>query len=460
MASELPFAETKSATINRPRKERNPLSHTLQRIDAKLLIPGTGEPLRDASLIIKNGMIDWIGSAGDAPAVGPDAQRFSVPVLMPGMWDCHTHLTGLPDPPLAGAMRVPVPVAVARAVGDAERALDAGFTSVREVGGYGVYLARVIEEGAIRGPHVYAAGDLISQTGGHADLHSYSLGCVADYAARDGWLHTCDGEAECLRAVRLQLRRGAKLIKVCASGGVLTEYDDPQHQQFTDRELRVIVEEAARADRIVAAHCHGKAGIMAALRAGVRTIEHGTYLDEESAAAMKDAGAILVTTRFVKVRMSELAQHNGLPDYAYRKLVATADRHREAVELAIRAGVTIAAGTDTLTTGADSALRWGLHGLEPVLLVEAGMSPLAAIEAATATAPLTLGPQAPRAGRLEAGWEADLCALARDPLADINVLAQPAHITHVWKSGRLEKQPSTILPLGREAAKGEQEGVS
>lgn len=424
------------------------MSESRLRIDARLLIPGRGEPLRDASLIVTGDKIDWAGPAKDAPAVGEDVERFSVPVLMPGMWDCHTHFTGMPAPALDNAIHVPVAVAAARSVGDAGLALDAGFTSVREVGGYGVYLSRVVEEGAVRGPHVYAAGDLISQTGGHADLHSCSVGCVADFAARDGWLHTCDGVAECLRAVRLQLRRNAKLIKVCASGGVLTEYDHPKHQQFTDRELETIVEEAARAERIVAAHCHGKAGIMAALRTGVRTIEHGTWLDEEAAEAMKEAGAILVTTRSVKVRMSEYGRSKGLPDYVWNKLVATADRHREAVALAIRAGVTIAAGTDTLTSGTDTALSWGRHGLEPVLLVEAGMTPLQAIEATTAAAPQTLGPQAPRAGRLEAGWDADLCALASDPVEDINVLAEPANITHVWKGGRLEKQP----PAGQERA--------
>jgi len=417
------------------------MSEALQRIDAGLLIPGSGEPLEKATLIAKGGRIDWIGPTAEAPAVGSDARTFSVPVLMPGMWDCHVHLTGLRGTNLDQAMQVPVPIAVARVVGDAERALEAGFTSVREVGGYGVYLSRVIEEGQARGPSIYAAGDLISQTGGHADLHSYSLGCVADYAARDGWLHTCDGEAECLRAVRLQLRRGAKLIKICASGGVLTEFDDPMHQQFTDHELKTIVEEAARADRIVAAHCHGKAGIMAALKAGVRTIEHGTYLDEEAAQAMKDSGAILVATRFVKVRMHEYGQRTGMADYAWKKLLATADIHRQAIELAIRSGVTVACGTDTLTSGPDSALAWGLHGLEPVLLVKAGMTPLQAIEAATATGPLTLGPQAPKAGRLETGWDADLCALARNPLDDIGVLAETSNITHVWKHGRLEKQP-------------------
>jgi imidazolonepropionase-like amidohydrolase len=231
------------------------------------------------------------------------------------------------------------------------------------------------------------------------------------------------------------------LIKICASGGVLTAYDDPMHQQFTDGELRVIVEEAARAERIVAAHCHGKAGIMAALRAGVRTIEHGTYLDDEAADAMKDAGAILVTTRFVKVRMLEHGRRTGLPDYAYEKLVDTADVHRGAVELAIRRGVTIAAGTDTITTGADSALPWGHHALELRFLVEAGMTPLAAIEAATATAPRTLGPQAPKAGQLREGWDADVIAVAKNPAEDIDVLTDPANVTHVWKHGRLEKSP-------------------
>jgi imidazolonepropionase-like amidohydrolase len=333
-------------------------------------------------------------------------------------------------------------VAVARAVGDAARALDAGFTSVREVGGYGVHIARVIDEGGARGPTIYAAGDLISQTGGHADLHTYSTGCMADLGWREGWLRTCDGEAECLKAVRLQLRRNARLIKICASGGVLTEYDHPMHQQFSDHELRTIVEEAARAERVVAAHCHGKAGIMAALRAGVRTIEHGTYLDDEACEAMIEAGAILVTTRFVKVRMLEHGRRTGIPDYAWRKLVDTAEVHRGAVELAIRRGVTVAAGTDSLTSGPDTALAWGLHGLELGFLVDAGLTPLQAIEAATATAPRTLGPQAPRAGRLEAGWDADVIAVDADPLADIALLADPARVTHVWKRGVLEKRPA------------------
>jgi len=411
---------------------------TSYRVECDTLIPGRGAPVRDACVITRGRRIDWVGPTAQAPKTEA-AVTLRVPVLMPGLWDCHVHLTGLRRTSLDDVMRGPVPVGAARAVRDAARALEAGITSVREVGGYGIHVARVIDEGTVPGPHIYAAGDLISQTGGHADLHTYDVGCMADLSERGGWLHTCDGEAECLRAVRLQLRRGAKLIKICASGGVLTELDDPMHQQFSDHELRVIVEEAARAERVVAAHCHGKAGIMAALKAGCRTIEHGTYLDDEACAAMKAAGALLVTTRFVKVRMLEHGARTGLPEYAQKKLHDTADDQRRAVELAIRSGVKIAAGTDSLTCGADTALPWGLHGLELGYLVDAGMTPLQAIEAATATAPETLGPQAPRAGQVLAGWDADLVAVARNPLDDIGVLADASAITHVWKDGALAK---------------------
>ncbi|MCA9609979.1 MAG: amidohydrolase family protein [Myxococcales bacterium] len=411
------------------------------RIEAEQLVAGRGAPLRDACVILDGGAVAYAGPRDGAPATGPDTAVHRVHTVLPGLWDCHVHLTGLRTASLDDAMRVPVPVGAARSVIDAQVALRAGFTSVREVGGYGVHVARVIEEGTAPGPTVYAAGDLISPTGGHADLHTYSLGCVSDFADHGGWLRTCDGEAECLRAVRLQLRRNAKLVKICASGGVMTEYDDPMHQQFTDHELRTIVEEAARAERVVAAHCHGKVGIMAALRAGARTIEHGTYLDAEAADVMKEVGAVLVTTRLVTERMLAFGQANGMPEYSWNKLVTMGERHREAVALAIRSGVTIAAGTDSITTGEHTALAWGRHGRELELLVEAGMTPLAAIEAATANGPLTVGPQARKVGQLQVGWDADVIGVIADPLADVGVLADPAKITHVWRRGRLEKSP-------------------
>lgn len=418
------------------------MTESITRIDADLLVPGRGDPVRDSTVILEGRRISWVGPTADAPTTGEDVVRHRVPVVMPGMWDCHVHLTGLVRTSLDDVMRVPPPVAAARCVRDAEQALDAGFTSVRELGGYGVWIGRVIDEGNARGPKVYAAGDLISPTGGHADLHGYSTGCMADLVHRGGWLHTCDGEAECLRAVRTQLRRGAKVIKICASGGVLTEFDDPMHQQFSDHELRTIVEEAARAERVVAAHCHGKAGILAALRAGAHTIEHGTYLDDEGADAMLEAGAMLVTTRFVKVRMTEFGKATGLPQYAYDKLMETAEIHRNAVSLAIRRGVPIAVGTDSITTGPESALPWGRHALELGHLVDCGMTPLQAIESATALGPATLGPQGPLSGQLVAGYESDVIALDTDPTADVSVLADVDRITHVWKQGELVKSAS------------------
>ncbi len=240
-----------------------------------------------------------------------------------------------------------------------------------------------------------------------------------------------------MRAVREQLRRNAKVIKVCASGGVMSEVDDPIHQQFTVRELKAIVEVAGMAERVVAAHCHGKPGIMAALEAGVRTIEHGTYLDDEACDAMRETGTIVVPTRTIVEDI--LANISAVPDYAAAKLTALAQTHADAVSRAIERGVTIAAGTDIGITGPDRPNAWGSNGAEVVHLVKLGMSPLQAIEAATATGPLTLGPQAPKSGRLEAGFDADVLTVGADPLADISVLAIPEHITGVWRAGRQVK---------------------
>jgi imidazolonepropionase-like amidohydrolase len=315
-------------------------------------------------------------------------------------------------------------------------ALQAGFTSVREVGGLGLYLARAIADGHVQGPNVYAAGSILSTTGGHGDIHSIPEEWMKD-GTRIEDLQLCDGPDGVRQAVRRQLRKGAKVIKVCASGGVLSKYDDPEHQQFTHDELTAIVDEAAMAERVVAAHCHGKAGIMAAVRAGVKTIEHGTYLDAEAARAMADAGAILVATRFVGAELLSQPPERGLADFARRKLTETFRRGREAVAAALDAGVTIAAGTDILT----SDDQWGRNGRELSLLVECGMSPDQAIVAATSVGPLTVGAQAQGSGTIEAGEPADLIAVVADPRQDIGLLGDSTNVTHVWKGGSLVKGP-------------------
>ncbi|MGE5827963.1 MAG: amidohydrolase family protein, partial [Micromonosporaceae bacterium] len=198
-------------------------------------------------------------------------------------------------------------------------------------------------------------------------------------------------------------------------------------------ELQAVVEVAGMADRVVAAHCHGKPGIMAALTAGVRTIEHGTYLDEEACDAMRETGAILVPTRTI---VHDILATRAVPEYAMVKLEAIADQHAAAIALAHERRVTIASGSDIALTGRELPASWGHNGAELARLAECGLSPLAAIEAATATGPETLGPQAPRSGQLRAGYDADVIIVDGDPLADLAVLADPDRITGVWRAGR------------------------
>jgi imidazolonepropionase-like amidohydrolase len=230
------------------------------------------------------------------------------------------------------------------------------------------------------------------------------------------------------------LRLGAKVIKVHASGGVMSELDDPVLPQFSAQELEAIVDEATRMERLVAAHCHGKRGIMAALDAGVRTIEHGTYLDEEAADAMIEAEAILVPTRWILRYLMSEGEKKGMPEYARVKGEIASSRHADAIALAVDKGVKIALGTDIWATG-----LWGKNAEELALMVEVGMTPLQAIESATANGPDTLGPQAPKSGQLLEGYDADVICVAGDPSVDVTVLADLDNVTRVFKGGALVK---------------------
>lgn len=408
------------------------------RIEGDVLVPGRGEPITNGCVVVEDESIVYAGTIEGAPKA---PKSVSVPAVMPGMWDVHGHFFGLRTGNAEEFLRTPLAVLAARIAADAQKGIEAGFTSVREPGGLGVHLARATAEGTVVGPHIYAAGAALSQTGGHGDIHAYPLDFMEHAIAHQEVSRLCDGVPEVLKGVREQLRKGAKLIKVLASGGIMSELDNPVHQQFTDEELAAIVKEAGRQERIVAAHCHGKAGIVAALKAGCRTIEHGSYLDDESAEMMIEREAVLVPTRFVLVRAMKLAKEAGVPDYARQKLAAMLDRHEESLHLAVRKGVRIALGTDIINTWTGSPAPWGMNAMELVHLAGAGMSPLRAIEAATANGPLTLGPQAPRSGQLRQGWGADVLAVAKNPLADLASLAEPGNITHVWKSGVLVKRP-------------------
>lgn len=401
------------------------------RIEADLLIPGRGEPVEDATVILEGAGIAYAGPSSSAPAT-PGVDVVEVPTVMPGLWECHGHFFGIPQADLILFATEPEARNAARTVGDMGKTLDGGVTSVREVGGYGLLIEPAIEAGAVRGPTIYGAGTVLSTTGGHGDIHSLPL----DWIRHDPLSGICDGVPECLRAVRMNLRMNAKVIKVCASGGVMSEIDHPVHQQFSDEELRAIVDEAGRAERVVAAHCHGKPGIMAALHAGAKTIEHGSFLDEEAAELMVEKDAVLVPTRWVVDQL--ITMEDTVPPYVYRKLLLVADAHAQAMKIAVAAGVTIAMGTDMFFTGQG----YGSNSAEIKLLVDAGLSPLEAIEAATVNGPLTLGPQAPESGQLREGFDADVIAIDFNPLDDVALWGNAERVTHVWKRGVIEKAPT------------------
>ena len=267
---------------------------------ADILIPGRGKPQENAALVHREGRIIWVGSQSDVPPIYNELRPVQVPVLLPGLWDAHVHFFGSRSfhfTEFYNELRV---LAGARIARDLAEVLNAGFTSVRELGGYGITVAKAIEEGYLTGPSIHAAGSIISMTGGHGDGHVIPLGAYEEACSHNGLcFEICDGVESCIRAVRIQLRQGAKVIKICTSGGVASHIDHPKHQEFSDDEIKAMVEEAHRADRIVAAHCHGTAGILAALCAGVKTIEHGSFLTDEAIELMKQQNAILVAMRTI-----------------------------------------------------------------------------------------------------------------------------------------------------------------
>ena len=421
-------------------------------VESDLLVPGRGDPIRNGSIVVEGSKIKKVGTTDDLAQEFSHLPKYKVKILMPGMWDCHIHFIGVQKVAWDAILESTLKPALvgARSAPDLIRLLDAGFTSVREMAGYGIDLDQAIEEGSLVGPKIYSSHAIISPTGGHADLHPIPKPWVDDLCHHGSPFVTADGVADCLKAVRMQLRVGARVIKICASGGVGSELDNPIDQQFSDEEIKAMVDEAARAERIIGAHCHGLAGIKAALNAGVKTIEHGSYLDEQTAELMIEKDAILVATRLIVA--NGLHSKEYFSPLGWQKLQATATAQWNAMQIAIKKGVRCAIGTDsagTLVPGnpLSSLVRQGLNAKELYYHVKAGMSPLQAIEAATANGPLTLGPQAPKSGQLKEGYDADFIGVSENPLDDIRVLIGPENISHVWRQGKCYKSPGKPVCL-------------
>jgi imidazolonepropionase-like amidohydrolase len=285
------------------------------------------------------------------------------------------------------------------------------------------------------GPNVYSSLTVISCTGGHGDLHDLPLCAVTHNVQHIGSI--CDGADGCRLTVRNMVRQGARCIKVCTSGGVLSLNDDPEDRQFSDAELAAIVDEASMTGLTVAAHAIGKSGILAALRAGIRSIEHGCYIDDEVAEEMKKVGAVLVATR--QIQEGIYADDSEFAPIIRKKIEKIVPLTRENYRMAVSRGVKIALGTDTYSSDVAHRVSHGRNGMELVYAANAGLTPLQVIEACTATPPEVLGKKAPKTGQLKPGYDADVLGVVGSPLEEISILADPDNITHVWKGGKCYK---------------------
>lgn len=386
------------------------------------VVDGTGTQPAVADVLVEDGKIIEVGSGLDADE-GVDLDGHW---LLPGLIDCHVHAT-ISTISLMRLAQEPFSLQFYEAARNLEATLRAGFTSVRDAGGADLGIKTAVERGLITGPRMKIAVTILSQTGGHGDgwfpcARSFPL--LVPHPGRPH--NVCDGPADVLRATRTVLRAGADVVKICTSGGVLSERDDPRSSQFLPEEIEVIVAEAAAHRVTVMAHAQGTDGIKNAVRAGVSSIEHGIYLDDEAIGMMLEAGTFLVPTLVAAVGVLEAPE--GVSEASLRKARDVVEEHRHSIARAVDAGVRIAMGTDS------GVVPHGRNARELEAMVGVGMSPSAAIEAATRVAAENLGVIDQR-GTIEPGKDADLLAVSADPIADISVLADPAKLASVWLGG-------------------------
>jgi imidazolonepropionase-like amidohydrolase len=416
-------------------------------IRAARVIDGTGAaPILNGVVVITDDKIVAVGAQGSVtiPA-GARTIDLGDATLLPGFIDAHTHIIGRElNDPLAEASAVKDYASVGAIVGvaNAQKTLLAGFTSIRNVGAPNfddMALRKVIGEGAVIGPRMQNAGHAIGITGGHCDENGYKPGLM------DGNPQTgvADGPDQIRAAVRYQAKYGADVIKTCATGGVLSEGDAVGVPQYTYEELKALVDEATKLERKVAAHAHGAEGIKIAVRAGVASIEHGSFLDEEGAKMMAQRGTYLVPTLSAGEAVEKAAKAGVLKGLRAEKALAAAAAMRNGVKIAVRDGVPIALGTDA---GVGSH---GTNGHEFSLMVDwAGMTPMQSIIAGTLSAAKLLGWEK-RVGSLTVGKLADVVAVPGDPLRDIHVMEKP---TFVMKNGFVYKNSSNCVGAASAAA--------
>jgi imidazolonepropionase-like amidohydrolase len=384
-----------------------------------LIDGGGGKPRRNVDVLVRDGRIEQVGPGLAAPA-GATTLDLSAQTVLPGLIDCHTHLTFevSAHSAIRGVTDTPADQAIEAAI-FARRTLEAGFTTVRNVGAGGfvdVALKRAIDRGLIRGPRMIVSTNSFSIVGGHGDANGYAPGILEDHLDYTQGLPT--GPDECRKAVRYAHKHGAGVIKIMSTGGVLSANDALDARSFSDAELDAIVDEARLLGLRVCSHAHGVEGIRSAVEAGVASIEHGTYLDDDTARLMREKGCWLVPTRSAGEWVYDQATKGGIPPHAVQKALQVGPIMRDSFRRAHRAGVKIAFGTDA------GVFPHGTNAGEFKFMTDLGMSPMEAIVSATKGASELLGWK--EVGVVEKGRFADFVAVDGDPLADITLLERPS----------------------------------
>jgi len=395
------------------------------------LIDGTGaEPVDDAVLLIEGKKISAAGRQGEID-IPPDAEVLDAAgkTVLPGLVDAHVHIMTT-EFDIQRRLTTPLSFTFYEAIRNMQTTLEAGVTTVRDAGGADLGVKLAVERGLIVGPRLVISVGAISQTGGHGDDYMPVGVAIPIYYPGQPRL-ICDGPDQARRAVRLAVRAGADVIKIMSSGGVLSPTTEPDVAQFRMDELRAIVDEAHAAHKRVMSHAQSKAGILNALKAGVESIEHGIYVDDECIEVMLAQGSYLVPTLYAPTAVLEVAERTGrMPEYSLRKTKQVMQVHQHNVARAAEAGVKIVMGTDSGIDGHGSNAR------ELTQLTGVGLSPMQAIVAATKTAAECLALE-DEIGTLETGKLADVLIVDGDPLADIQVLEDKRRIEVVMKDGQI-----------------------
>ncbi|MDE3155739.1 MAG: amidohydrolase family protein [Acidobacteriota bacterium] len=409
--------------------------------NATLIDGHGGPPVKDAAVLIENETIRAAGPRAQVARPAGDVTDVDARggFILPGLIDTHVHLM-FENPNFLGMLNEPPSLAYYKAIGSMRRTIEAGVTTVRDAGGTDLGMKMAVERGLVEGPRMQISITILTITGGHAD---FTMRAGVNIVTQSTFAAACDGPDEVRKKVREVLRAGADVIKVCSTGGVLSPTDDPNFTQFTPEELDVIVQEGRyRRNVPVMAHAQGTEGIKNAIRAGVRSIEHGIYLDDEAIELMIERGTFLVPTLVAPIGVLEAAERTGsMPDYAVRKSREALEAHRASIAKAYQAGVKIAMGTDAGVVPHGTNLR------ELGLMCDVGMTPMDALTATTKVAAECLGWQ-DRVGTVEAGKLADLVISRTDPIKDIRSLEQVENVAVVMKGGRLVKN---LLAVGETA---------